>query len=308
MLSWHRLVVALTVLATVSLSACMTTQALDLRQQPPKSVELVAVPFYAQRDFECGPAALAMVMSYLGQVTTPDALAPSLFIPGRKGSLPVELMAQARERGFVPEKLNPDLRAIATAVAEGSPVIVMQNNGLSWHPLWHFAVVIGVDAEHGKVILRSGESQRLVLTWSVLDRTWARSGKWAIRLLPVASQWPASVSAEAVIPQLLVMAKLKPELAQQGLRQATSRWPLEAAAWLALAQVDEGINGLPQAEKTLRTGLQALPRQPALLNNLADLLRRSGRLQEALPFAKQALSIDDRPEIRDTLQAIEQAL
>ncbi|MEO6699232.1 MAG: PA2778 family cysteine peptidase [Paraperlucidibaca sp.] len=299
----------LTVLLALLLSACMTPQALDLRVQPPQSAELSSVPFYAQRQYECGPAALAMVMTHLGSPVTPEELAPSLYIPGREGTLTDELVAQSRLRGFVPERLAPDLRVIAQAVADGSPVIVFQNNGLFWYPIWHYAVVIGVDAVRGEVILRSGEQQRLVLTWSVFDRTWSRSGRWAIRLLPVQAEWPASVSSSVVTRQLLVMAKTAaPELALAGLRRGLQRWPEEVSLWLALAQVSEQKAGLVSAERVLREGLTALPESPWLLNNLADVLIRSGRPQPALALAQRAVLQLDRAETRATLAAAEAAL
>ena len=298
----------LTALLALVLSACMTPQALDLRGQPPQAVELSAVPFYAQREYQCGPAALAMVMSYLGRAITPDELAPSLYIPDREGTLAVELLAQSRMRGFVPERLTPDLRVIAQAVAEGSPVIVFQNNGLSWYPVWHYAVVIGVDAARGKVILRSGDEPRLVMSWSVFDRTWTRSGRWAIRLLPVTAEWPASAALPVVSSQLLAMSRVAPAFALTGVRRALQRWPQEVPLWLALAKVTEQEQGLASAEAVLREGLLALPEAPWLLNNLADVLTRSGQPSEAITLARRALQQLDRAETRATLAAAEAAL
>lgn len=304
----RRLGVILAAMLSLFLSACMTTQALKLRAQPPATVELSDVPYYAQRDFQCGPATLAMVMTYLGQPVTPDALAPELYLPGRQGTLTDELVAQARLRGFIPEKLPQTLRALADSLAEGAPVIVLQNNGLSWYPIWHYAVLIGSDAGRGEVVLRSGDQKRLVMSWSVLDRTWARGDYWAIRLLPVAGPWPASASEAEVTRQLLAMVRPAPSSAQTGLRQAVQRWPQGLALWLALADVSERLDGLPAGEKVLREALTAQPDQPWLLNNLADLLRRAGRAGEALPLAQRALAQSDRAEIRDTLQAINLAL
>jgi len=298
----------LTALLALVLSACMTPQALDLRGQPPQAVELSAVPFYAQREYQCGPAALAMVMSYLGRAITPDELAPSLYIPDREGTLADELLAQSRMRGFVPERLTPDLRVIAQAVAEGSPVIVFQNNGLSWYPVWHYAVVIGVDAARGKVILRSGDEPRLVMSWSVFDRTWTRSGRWAIRLLPVTAEWPASAALPVVSSQLLAMSRVAPAFALTGVRRALQRWPQEVPLWLALAKVTEQEQGLASAEAVLHEGLLALPEAPWLLNNLADVLTRSGQPSEALTLARRALQQLDRAETRATLAAAEAAL
>lgn len=299
----------LTALLALLLSACMTPQALDLRVQPPPSVELSSVPFYAQRQYECGPAALAMVMTYLGSPVTPEALAPSLYIPGREGTLTDELVAQSRQRGFVPERLAPNLRVLAQAVADGSPVIVFQNNGLSWYPVWHYAVVIGVDVAREEIILRSGEQKRLLLSWSLFDRTWARSGRWAIRLLPVTAEWPTSVDSSAVTKQLVIMAKTAPPaLAMAGLRRGLSYWPTEVSLWLAQAQLAEQETGLINAEAVLQAGLKALPESPWLLNNLADVLIRSGRPQLALAMAQRAVAQLDRAETRATLAAAKAAL
>lgn len=304
----RRLARGLAAMLLASLAGCMTPQALDLRQQPPAPVELADVPFFLQQDFHCGPATLAMVMTYLGQPVTPDALAPDLYLPGREGTLTDEMVAQARRHGFIPERLPGELRALADAVHTGAPVIVLQNNGLSWLPLWHYAVLIGVDATRGEMVLRSGDQRRLTESWSVFDRTWARGDRWAIRLLPVAGTWPDTVSEKEVTRQLLAMVRPAPGAALTGLRQAVTRWPRSLPLWLALADASEHEQGARAGEAALREGLLALPGQPWLLNNLADLLRRSGRAGEALPLAQQALAADDREEIRDTLRAIEAAL
>ena len=89
-------------LSVIVLAGCMTPQALDLRERPPLSRELTEVPFFPQREFQCGPATLAMVSTYLGSPVTPDELAPSLYTPGREGSLAAEMIARARLRGFLP--------------------------------------------------------------------------------------------------------------------------------------------------------------------------------------------------------------
>lgn len=292
----------------LALSGCMTPQALRLREQPPAPVELTGVPYFAQQDHQCGPATLAMVLGHLGRSVTPESLAPDLYLPARQGTLAQELMAQARRHGYLPEKLAPDLRALAQALADGTPVIVLQNNGLPWYPVWHYAVLIGVDPARGEVILRSGAQQRLTASWSVFDRTWARGERWAIRLLDPRQSWPASADAAALAPQLLALARTQPALAIPGLRQGVMRWPRQVALWLALAGAEAGGRGVKAGEAVLREALAVLPDNPWLLNNLADALLRDGRAREALPLARQAVAGDDRAETRDTLRAVREAL
>lgn len=292
----------------VSLSACMTPAAVQLRQQAPVSVELTQVPYFAQDDYQCGPATLAMVMGSLGHDVLPEALTPHLYLPGRQGSLAEEMQALSRRHGFLPVPVKGRLPGLVHALQEGSPVIVRQNNGLSFAPIWHYAVVIGVDTAAQRVILRSGAERRQLLTLSQLDRTWARGDYWAMRLLPVDREWPASIKARDVVPGLLAMRHVAPDAALAGLRRAAWRWPTEVPLWLALADLAGSRDGLPAAEQVLRDALVVLPEQAWLLNNLADVLLRQGRPAEALPLARQARRLSDSPVVQATLDAVEKAL
>ena len=50
----------------------------------------------------------------------------------------------------------PRLADLLQEVAAGHPVIVLQNLGLEWIPVWHYSVVIGYDLSRGQLVLRSG--------------------------------------------------------------------------------------------------------------------------------------------------------
>ena len=58
--------------------------------------ELDSVPFYPQKAYQCGPAALAMVLEWSGINVDPDTLVPEVFTPSRKGSLQSALIGTAR--------------------------------------------------------------------------------------------------------------------------------------------------------------------------------------------------------------------
>ena len=68
----------------------------------PLVVELEDTPFYPQTQYQCGPAALATVLQYYGVDTTPDELSGQVYIPERKGSLQIEMIAAARQQGMLP--------------------------------------------------------------------------------------------------------------------------------------------------------------------------------------------------------------
>ncbi|MFN3565842.1 MAG: hypothetical protein ACK4V1_07650, partial [Burkholderiaceae bacterium] len=46
-----------------------------------------SVPFFAQDEYQCGPASLAMALAAGGVATTPEALKPYVYLPARAGSL-----------------------------------------------------------------------------------------------------------------------------------------------------------------------------------------------------------------------------
>ena len=132
--------------------AVILPQSHALKEQRPSDLpvraELTDVPFFAQEDYQCGPAALAMALNAAGVGVTPDALVNQVYIPARKGSLQVEMLASARRHGLLAYELAPELKDVLAEVAAGNAVIVLQNQGLwSFHPYWHYAVVIGYDLE-----------------------------------------------------------------------------------------------------------------------------------------------------------------
>src|SRR3972149_4068932 len=65
----------------------------------PQRAEVAGVPFYPQERYYCGPAALAMVMTWSGDPVTPDALVPEVYTPSRQGTLRNDMVAAARRRG-----------------------------------------------------------------------------------------------------------------------------------------------------------------------------------------------------------------
>jgi Tfp pilus assembly protein PilF len=75
-------------------------------------------------------------------------------------------------------------------------------------------------------------------------------------------------------------------------------------AWADLDEAEEAAH-LAAAEKALRDGLAMAPQQPALLNNLAMLLRRQGALEEAEMLARKLLAVAPQvPESSMTLAAV----
>jgi hypothetical protein len=173
------------VLLTLLLASCAGPGVKEALQQhdQPRRHELTATPFFPQDAYQCGPAALATILTAAGYPATPEALTPQV-VPAREGSLQVEMLAASRNRGALTLMLPPRLEALLKEVAAGNPVLVLQNRGLSWVPAWHYAVVVGYDLDRRDVWLRSGTTERDEMSLNAFARTWARSGNWAFMALP----------------------------------------------------------------------------------------------------------------------------
>lgn len=178
-------VLALALLMLV-LTGCASTPELSdtTRQNLPRQTLLEDVPFHGQRDYQCGPASLAMVLNATDVPVTVDTLIPQVFLPGREGSVQPEMLATVRRHGRIPFVIEGSLDALLTEIDAGHPVVVMQNLSLPAWPVWHYAVAIGFDLEAETLILHSGMEPERMTAFSRFDATWARSDRWAFVALP----------------------------------------------------------------------------------------------------------------------------
>ena len=76
------------------------------------SVELDDAPFYPQERFQCGPAALTTVLVASGADVALDAIVDEVYLPGREGSLQVELVAAGRRHGRLPYLIDGTLASV----------------------------------------------------------------------------------------------------------------------------------------------------------------------------------------------------
>jgi tetratricopeptide (TPR) repeat protein len=251
---------------------------------------LSTVPFYAQEDYECGPAALAMLLQSAGVNAAPADLLPQVYLPGRQGSLQVEMMVAARRHGLPAYLLVPTLAAVLQEVAAGHPVLVFQNLSLPVYPVWHYAVVIGFDRERGTITLHSGRTPRLEMTLSVFERTWARGDHWAMVALPP-STLPATAQATPFAAALAALERNAPSAAQQAYKTALQRWPDDLVLMLGAGNAAYALGQLGEAAAAYQAALQAHPRAADAWNNLAQVRIDQGRKLEARQAIDKALAI-----------------
>lgn len=256
----------------------------------PEPVELEAVVFFPQEAYQCGPAALATALNWAGIEITPAALVPGVYLPARRGSLQLELVANARRHGTVPYVIRPELEALLAEVAAGHPVIVLQNLAFSWYPKWHYAVVVGFDRARDELILRSGLERRRLVPFTVFERTWRRADYWAMVVMPP-GRLPRTAAETSYLQAVVALERLERwNEAGAAYRAALARWPESLAAQIGIGNSRYALGELAGAEQAYRAAAAAHPDEGIALNNLAHVLAEQGRWREAQAAAQQALA------------------
>lgn len=305
MISLRGLLVAVALL----LAACSRAPLLPPPTGGDGPIELTTVPFFPQSDYQCGPAALATMLNHAGVAVPPELLVDAVYLPGRQGSLQVELVAATRRHGRLPYPIAGDLAGLTSALDEGHPVLVLQNLGTRSWPVWHFAVVIGYDAGRDQVILRSGTTRRVVTSARAFLRSWELGGHWGILVLRP-GELPASADADRYLRAVTDMETLAPPPALvAAFGVAVERWPDNLWARVGLGNAQYAAGDLLLAETTFRELLDQEPELVIAHNNLAHLLGERGCRADALNLldaglARPTLSERERAHLQATRAGI----
>lgn len=250
-----------------------------------------------------------MALGAAGLATPPEQLGRQIFLPGREGTLQIEMLAGARRNGALAIEIPGSLDALLRETAAGQPVVVLLNLGLSWAPSWHYAVVIGYDLDEAAFLLRSGPIERQVLPFETFERTWARGGNWAFVVLPP-GKLAASAGETQTTTALVAFEKTAPPLrAATAYRSALERWPGSLTLAMGLGNSLYKAGALPEAETVFKNAARRHD-AAAAWNNLANLLLERGRLREARDAAQKAVALGG-PTLdtaQDTLRQIEARL
>lgn len=254
----------------------------------PRRALLDDTPFFPQTELQCGPAALATLLGAVGRPVSPEALRDEVFLPGRGGSLQIEMLGAARRHDAVSTVLPPRLDALLQEVAAGHPVGVLLNLGLSVVPLWHFAVVVGYDLDRETLLLRSGETREQPFQMRTFERTWARSQHWAFVALPP-DTLPATATLAAVREGRIGFERAAPAArAVLAWQAASQRWPDDTVIGMGLGNSQVAAGDTAAALRTFARVAEATD-SAAAWNNLASLRLQGGDLAGARQAARQAV-------------------
>lgn len=304
---WHR---SLATGAAVLLAACAAGPETQRLQRESSPVELTDVPFFAQQDYQCGPAALATVLHAAGRSVAPLQLVDEVFVPARRGSLQAELIAAVRRRGLVPYVLDRHIDSALAELHAGRPVLILQNLATAQSPAWHYAVLVGYDPRSEQFILRSGADARLQMPMRRLLQTWDRGGRWML-VVTRADEVPASASANAWLRAAAPFESLgQLELATRAYETAVRRWPDAALAWAALGNIRARRGDARAAAEAFRRSLALDAGLHLVRNNYAWTLASAGCRADAIDELRAGLrdaAAMERDVLEKTLREIETA-
>lgn len=304
----HRLIGGLGALA---LAGCATGPSGLLQRLPSDlspAVELDDTPFFTQTAYQCGPAALATVLGAAGVAVQPEALAKTIFLPSRQGTLQLEMLTGARRQGRVPVRLPGTLEALFRELGDGRPVVVLLNLGLDVAPVWHYAVLVGYSMERQEVTLRSGIVRRYPLPMALFENTWSRADAWAFVVMPP-GRWPPTAQEPAIVEACIGFERAAPPAtALRVYASASWQWRDNLALTMGLGNTAYAAGNKVLAADSFQTAARKHRSAPAWIN-LARTLLDAGLPDSAWRVALEAEYLNDpawRAETTSVLRDVNQ--
>lgn len=276
-------------LLTVCVSCATRTPVTDkLQDKEELSHRIKTVPVIKQDDYHCGPATLAMVMQYHGGSQTPEEMARDLFHRNLKGSFFPEMKARARSEGMMVLEVS-DLRKAFEEVRAGNPVIILQNNGISFFPRWHFAVLTGMNFDGPDVYLNDGDDKVNRTDMRLFERSFILGGRRSLVILPA-----GKLAATVKEPEHLEAATMLESIGKH--REAATaylailqKWPQSLVGSMGAANTLYYLNEKKRAAEILIRATGHHPEVAMLWHNLAIIEGELGSGKSARQSARKAL-------------------
>jgi ABC-type bacteriocin/lantibiotic exporter with double-glycine peptidase domain len=141
-----------------------------------------AVHFFPQLAYKCGPASLAGVLNFHGEAVTPAEVERAIFRDNIRGTVTLDMVLYAREKGFPAKWYSGSTHDIQLAVDAGIPLIVMVDLGFAKISRYHYMVAIGYSPEG--VIANSGKDHEKLIRWEWFLPRWQKTKRWTLRIEP----------------------------------------------------------------------------------------------------------------------------
>lgn len=157
------------------LTSCITAREIPESYHTRKIENL---PFYPQESYQCGPASLAGVLNYWGVKVTPDEVARNIFSASARGTLTIDMVLYAQQKGLSAEQYKGSLDNLKQNIDSGFPVVVLVDYGGVLYQLNHFMVIIGYN-EYG-ILANSGKDHEKFMPEDDFLKAWEKTNYWTL--------------------------------------------------------------------------------------------------------------------------------
>jgi Flp pilus assembly protein TadD len=275
-------------LAPLLLTSCLTIRP---RSQRPSSEAVVVqnVPVRVWGDNTCGSAALSSVLNHFGDPVTEDQLNATLDKGLHGGVVTVDLLLEARRRGF-DAKLVPGSEALlAQSIQNGTPVIlllrVIDLPGRRGD-FFHYVVADGYDASTSLFRTQFGDGKSRWIHLRSIERNWRAGGR--ATLLVSGKSATASTTAETLRRAVDLEERGERAAAIAIYRDLLQR-ENSALVWTNLANALAAEGSTAEAASAYEKAI-ALEESRDALNNYAWLLYQQKKYDEAKSIALRAVA------------------
>ena len=260
----------------------------------PQARVLTGVPVRSFGVQSCGAGSLSAVLGYYGEPVTLEELDTVLPRGRNDGVLTLDLILEARRRGYDARLVEGTPELVERELLEGRPVILMLEvldaPGKA-RDLYHYVVVDGVEPSRGLTRVQLGDGEQRWTTFERLDRAWRAMRRTTLLIAPGEPGARAAGQKNALRYAVALEAAGRVGEAVTLYRNLLEDDPGSALLWTNLgnAEVSRGEPAL--AEAAYRRALELDAASTDALNNLAWLLlEQPERLAEAEDLARRAVA------------------
>jgi len=302
----------LIILGLVFLSGCATTarQTEAILKAPPNlpaAHRLENVEFLAQTENYCGPATLTMALRHSGKTAHVDEIAAQVYTPGKKGTLQQDLLGSARRQGMVAVQIQ-GIPSLLRELAAGNPVIVFMNLGLSWYPIYHYALVTGYNLTEPSVWMHSGKSKDKEWSMRKFERSWELGNYWGLVVLPPSRLSASGSELEHSAAAAGLEAVGKNSEAETAYATVLQQWPDSFGALVGMGNLTYARGEARRAEQFLSRVVKAHPERSAGWHNLAVAQSAIGLKDKARASALRAYELANPAEKNNYRESLKEWL
>jgi hypothetical protein len=284
---------ALLLPAALAASGCVA-YTLRTPDPGPKAHVLTGVPVRSFGLKSCGAGSLSAVLSYYGPPVSLEELDKVLPKGRHEGVVTLDLMLEARRRGYDARLVEGTPEMVERELLEGRPVILMLEVLAApgtRHDLFHYIVVDGIEPASGRVRVQLGDGKEHWTTFERLDHAWRSTRRTALLVAPAGPETRVAAQKNSIRYAVALEAAGRADEAVALYRSLLEDDPGSALLWTDLGNAETGRGEAALAEAAYQRALELDPVNADALNNLAWLLlEQPDRLAEAEEMARRAVA------------------